>query len=203
MRLGDHIPVSTGPPKNFGGDIRHLNLKMVVLNQGLKNSPQKPLPTYPSPLQTQRGVCHDMCLFRFGQLRKRRTHSQSHSCLVQQHDVQERSIRLLMEHYSRSPLKCDLAAKVAHVGRFAGAARAHRHPTRLAWFDRLVHSTCRRLVHQALMPRVQCSACERPWADSMLEPCMSGTPACSMSQKRCLLQLLRSQSYSQMPSSRL
>ena len=73
-----------------------------------------------------------MCLFRFGQLRKRRTHSQSHSCLVQQHDVQERSIRLLMEHCSRSPLKCDLAAKVAHVGRFAGAARAHRQPTRLA-----------------------------------------------------------------------
>ena len=69
-----------------------------------------------------------MCLFRFGQLHKRRTHSQSHSCYVQQHYVQQRSISLLMEHCSRSPLHCDLAAKVAHVGRFAGAARAHRQP---------------------------------------------------------------------------
>ena len=41
--------------------------------------------------------------------------------------------------------------------------RSHLQMLGLEEVHRLAHSTCRRLVQQALMPRARRSACERPW----------------------------------------
>ena len=76
--------------------------------------------------------CVIMCLFRSGQLHKRRTHSQSHS-LVCATALCPRKRRQLA-HWSpiRNPFRCGLGAKAVHVWRFAAAARAHGQSNGLA-----------------------------------------------------------------------
>lgn len=60
---------------------------------------------------------------KVGQLRKRRTHSQSHSW-SKQYYVQQ-SCWLITDQDARTPLNCGVAAKMLQVGRFPRAARTH------------------------------------------------------------------------------